>query len=133
MLQSAAKEAPSVIPRHHIHGASVDLVKPVFNLSPPGFMHVIIDLGVETFQQRFDKGRARFRREGQRVFQQFRRLDFHTSVVLPARGRSDTYSRLIRLATYPAPKPLSIFTTVTLLAQLFNIPSNAARPLKLAP
>src|ERR1051325_7525058 len=47
--------------------------------------------------------------------------------------RSCAYSRLIRLATYPAPKPLSIFTTVTLLAQLFSIPSSAASPWKLAP
>src|SRR5579872_3895555 len=35
---------------------------------------------------------------------------------------------LIRLATYPAPKPLSMLTTVTLLAQLFSMPSSAARP-----
>ena len=38
------------------------------------------------------------------------------------------YNLLIRLATYPAPKPLSIFTTVTLLAQLLSMPSSAARP-----
>jgi hypothetical protein len=44
-----------------------------------------------------------------------------------------TYSRLIRLATYPAPNPLSMLTTVTLLAQLLSIPSSAARPWKLAP
>lgn len=37
------------------------------------------------------------------------------------------------LATYPAPKPLSIFTTLTLDAPLFSIPSSAAIPLKLAP
>ncbi len=48
-------------------------------------------------------------------------------------GRAGPYSRLIRLATYPAPKPLSIFTTVTLLAQLLSMPSSAARPWKLAP
>ena len=35
-------------------------------------------------------------------------------------GDSFFYNRLIRLATYPAPKPLSIFTTVTLLAQLLS-------------
>ena len=40
---------------------------------------------------------------------------------------------LIWLAAYPAPKPLSIFTTVTPLPQLFNMPSNAASPPKLAP
>ena len=40
---------------------------------------------------------------------------------------------LICAAAYPAPKPLSIFTTVTPLPQLFNMPSNAARPPKLAP
>jgi hypothetical protein len=39
----------------------------------------------------------------------------------------------MRLATTPAPKPLSIFTTVTFDAQLFNMPSKAATPLKLAP
>ena len=37
------------------------------------------------------------------------------------------------LAAYPAPKPLSMFTTVTPAAQEFNIPSRAAIPLKLAP
>src|SRR5271157_292403 len=41
--------------------------------------------------------------------------------------------RLIELARYPAPKPLSMLTTATLGAQLFSIPSRAARPLKLAP
>ena len=41
--------------------------------------------------------------------------------------------RLMRLATNPAPKPLSIFTTVTFDAQEFNIPSNAATPPKDAP
>ena len=40
---------------------------------------------------------------------------------------------LIWLAAKPAPKPLSIFTTVTPLPQLFNIPSRAASPPKLAP
>ena len=43
-------------------------------------------------------------------------------------GRQTRYRRLIRLATYPAPKPLSIFTTVTLLEQLLSIPSRAASP-----
>jgi len=42
-------------------------------------------------------------------------------------------SALIWLAAYPAPKPLSMFTTVTPLPQLFNIPSRAATPPKLAP
>lgn len=42
-------------------------------------------------------------------------------------------SPLIWLAAYPAPKPLSIFTTVTPLPQLFNMPSKAAIPPKLAP
>jgi hypothetical protein len=41
--------------------------------------------------------------------------------------------RLIKLATKPAPKPLSILTTVTLEEQLFSIPSNAATPPKDAP
>src|SRR5580704_8479600 len=41
--------------------------------------------------------------------------------------------RLIVLATQPAPNPLSIFTTETLDAQLFNIPSRAVIPPKLAP
>ena len=40
---------------------------------------------------------------------------------------------LIELATAAAPKPLSILTTETPLAQLFSIPSKAARPPKLAP
>ena len=40
---------------------------------------------------------------------------------------------LIMLARYPAPKPLSIFTTDTPLAQLFSMDSRADRPPKLAP
>jgi hypothetical protein len=36
-------------------------------------------------------------------------------------------------ATHAAPKPLSIFTTVTFDAQLFSMPSSAATPPKLAP
>src|SRR5215469_10865505 len=45
----------------------------------------------------------------------------------------ERHYRLIRLATTPAPKPLSMLTTVTLEAQLLSIPSSAAIPLKLAP
>ena len=41
--------------------------------------------------------------------------------------------RLMRLATIPAPKPLSILTTTTLAAQLLSIPRSAASPRKLAP
>jgi len=44
-----------------------------------------------------------------------------------------SYNRLISDATYPAPKPLSIFTTLTLEAQEFIIPSSAATPLNAAP
>ena len=36
-------------------------------------------------------------------------------------------------ATQAAPKPLSIFTTVTLEAQELSMPSSAATPPKLAP
>jgi hypothetical protein len=42
--------------------------------------------------------------------------------------RQKPQSRLIKEATYPAPNPLSMFTTVTLEAQEFIIPSNAAKP-----
>ena len=42
-------------------------------------------------------------------------------------------SAFIWLAAYPAPKPLSMFTTVTPLPQLFSMASNAARPPKFAP
>jgi hypothetical protein len=41
--------------------------------------------------------------------------------------------RLIRLATNPAPNPLSIFTTVTFEAHELSIPSNAASPSNEAP
>ena len=41
--------------------------------------------------------------------------------------------RLINDATYPAPNPLSMFTTLTLEAQELSIPSSAAIPLKDAP
>jgi len=43
------------------------------------------------------------------------------------------FSRLIMLARYPAPKPLSMLTTQTPLAQLLSMVSRADRPLKLAP
>ena len=49
---------------------------------------------------------------------------------LPRRTR---YNRLIIEAKYPAPNPLSIFTTAVLGEQEFNIPSNAATPPKDAP
>jgi len=39
-----------------------------------------------------------------------------------------TGPRQIIVATYAAPKPLSILTTVTLGEQEFNIPSSAAKP-----
>jgi hypothetical protein len=42
-------------------------------------------------------------------------------------------TRLIKLAATPAPKPLSIFTTVTPAAQELSIASRAASPPKLAP
>ena len=38
------------------------------------------------------------------------------------------YSRFMRLAANPAPKPLSILTTVTPAAQELSIPRSAARP-----
>ncbi len=38
------------------------------------------------------------------------------------------YKRFISVAAYAAPKPLSIFTTVTLLAQLLSMPNSAASP-----
>jgi len=41
--------------------------------------------------------------------------------------------RLIRLATKPALKPLSMFTTAMLEAQLFNMPSSAVTPPSDAP
>src|ERR1700688_2179730 len=41
--------------------------------------------------------------------------------------------RLITDATYPAPNPLSIFTTLTFDAQEFSMPSRAASPLNDAP
>ncbi len=43
------------------------------------------------------------------------------------------YSRLINAATYPAPNPLSIFTTLTFDAQEFIMPNKAASPLNAAP
>jgi len=43
------------------------------------------------------------------------------------------YKRLMHDATQAAPNPLSIFTTVTLDAHEFSIPSSAATPPKLAP
>src|SRR5215472_16959544 len=51
----------------------------------------------------------------------------HRNPAVPA------YSRLISEATYPAPNPLSIFTTLTFDAQEFSIPNSAARPPKEAP
>ena len=53
-------------------------------------------------------------------------LTFHSSLLFG-------HLRFIRLATKPAPKPLSIFTTVTFDAHELSIPSNAATPPKEAP
>lgn len=49
------------------------------------------------------------------------------------RSSAAIYNRLINAATYPAPNPLSIFTTLTFDAHEFIIPNNAATPLKAAP
>jgi hypothetical protein len=42
-------------------------------------------------------------------------------------------SALMPLAAYPAPKPLSMFTTVNPLAQELSIPKSAVRPPKWEP
>ena len=55
------------------------------------------------------------------------------ALVSDSDGPAAPYSRLIMLATYPAPNPLSMFTTVTFDAHEFSIPSSAAIPCKLAP
>ena len=47
--------------------------------------------------------------------------------------RREGYRRLISDATYPAPNPLSIFTTLTFDAHEFIIPKSAAKPLNAAP
>ena len=47
--------------------------------------------------------------------------------------RTAYFSLLIMLARYPAPKPLSMLTTQTPLAQLLSMVSRAESPLKLAP
>ncbi len=47
--------------------------------------------------------------------------------------KSNIIYLFIMLAANPAPKPLSIFTTVTPEAHVLSIPSNAAAPPKLAP
>ena len=49
------------------------------------------------------------------------------------RTKLSVYIRFINDATYPAPKPLSMFTTLTLEAHEFIIPSKAATPLNAAP
>ncbi len=56
-----------------------------------------------------------------------------SSAVVFEGSRGQGYSRLIKAATYPAPNPLSIFTTLTLDAQEFIIPKSAASPLNAAP
>ena len=48
-------------------------------------------------------------------------------------GTEICHSRLMALATQPAPKPLSMLTTQVFEAQLLSIPSKAASPPKLAP
>jgi hypothetical protein len=40
---------------------------------------------------------------------------------------------IILTAAHPAPKPLSILTTVTPEAQLFSIPNSAEKPFNAAP
>lgn len=59
-------------------------------------------------------------------------------IYIPMRGigtRDSTQGqrRLMTVATQAAPKPLSMLTTLTLEAQLFNMPRSAATPPKLAP
>src|ERR1700675_2994336 len=51
----------------------------------------------------------------------------------PPTRTAPAYSRLITLATHPAPNPLSMFTTLTFEAQLFSIPNSAVSPPKLDP
>ena len=54
-------------------------------------------------------------------------------IINPLKSPNIVYKRFITLARYPAPKPLSMFTTQTLGEQLLSMPSSAARPRKLAP
>src|SRR5438132_8491961 len=65
------------------------------------------------------------------------RLSLNVALSVHAGGNESglrlAQSRLIMLAIYPAPNPLSMFTTATLGEQLFIIPRSAARPRKLAP
>ena len=51
----------------------------------------------------------------------------------PSLRRIADQSRLMRLARWPAPKPLSMFTTARPEAQLDSMPSRAVRPPKDAP
>ena len=52
----------------------------------------------------------------------------HSSGLRPDSNRPPGYRRLISAATYPAPNPLSIFTTLTFDAQELIIPKSAASP-----
>ena len=71
---------------------------------------------------------------GRAFFQIHHRPRGDGSLTGPRRAMlGSSYNRLINDATYPAPKPLSIFTTLTFEAHEFIIPNSAANPLNAAP
>ena len=68
-----------------------------------------------------------------RVFAASSGLGKLQNYVSSSRRNDVGHLRLIKLATNPAPNPLSIFTTVTFDAHELSIPSSAATPPKEAP
>ena len=63
----------------------------------------------------------------------FRRLSTRRDAHWCSLPPGGIYTRFMRLAANPAPKPLCMLTTVTPAAQELSIPNKAANPLKLAP
>ena len=63
-----------------------------------------------------------------KVLQRRQRSKEPKSALLHPIGTGSHFKWLIILARYPAPNPLSIFTTLTPLAQEFSIESNADSP-----
>src|SRR4030095_12182224 len=92
--------------------------------------------GIDQCAQNHVAGRARERIKMRYQKTGRRRFDFHARSLFPACRLHESRrgsKLLINDAANPAPKPLSMFTTVTPDEQLFNMARSAARPPKLAP
>ena len=101
----------------------------------------LVELGTEALarypkiEERSKSHVSAYAGEAIEVSDQFGLLSGHfvPLCLCPFVPQSPDHARLIRLATYPAPNPLSMLTTVTPEAQELSMPSSAEIPPKLAP